>query len=68
MFGWFKRKPDAAWKPTGYTYRFTGHDEALGVKAVERAKLADAQKMVTEANRATAEKRESNVVKMRKKS
>ena len=68
MFGWFKRKPDAAWKPTGYTYRFTGHDEALGVKAVERAKLAEAQKMITEANRATAEKRESNVVKMRKKS
>ena len=54
MFGWFKRKPDAAWKPTGYTYRFTGHDEALGVKAVERAKLAEAQKMITEANRATA--------------
>ena len=68
MFGWFKCKPDAAWKPTGYTYRFTGHDEALGVKAVERAKLAEAQKMITEANRATAEKRESNVVKMRKKS
>ena len=67
MFGWFKRKPDAAWKPTGYTYRFTGHDEALGVKAVERAKIAAAQKLVSEANRAVAVRPASNVVKMRKK-
>ena len=32
-----RRRPDAAWKPTGYTYTHRGHDEAAGVRAIERA-------------------------------
>jgi len=30
-------EPDAAWRPTGYRYSSSGHDEALGVAAAKRA-------------------------------
>lgn len=51
MFHWLRRlvgripNVDPVWKPTGYTYRHTGHDESKAVIAAERAKeLADRQR------------------------
>lgn len=42
--------PDPAWKPTGYTYRHTGHDEAQGVAAAQRsaAELVARRKLAAE--------------------
>jgi hypothetical protein len=38
-------EPDTAWRPTGYAYRHTGHDEALGVAAAKRSDdLAEARR------------------------
>ena len=38
-------EPDPAWKPAGYTVKFTGHDEALGVAAVKHSdQLAEARR------------------------
>jgi hypothetical protein len=43
--------PDPTWKPTGYTYTFTGHDEAKGVAAVQQADRAAVQRRRIEAAR-----------------
>jgi hypothetical protein len=32
-----KSAPDLAWKPTGYRYRYTGHDESLELASAHRA-------------------------------
>lgn len=32
-----ERRPDRAWKPTGYRYLYTGHDQLLGQKSATRA-------------------------------
>ncbi len=43
--------PDPAWKPTGYTYTFSGHDEAKGVAAVRQADRAAVKRRQIEAER-----------------
>jgi hypothetical protein len=32
-----ERRPDRAWKPTGYRYLYTGYDQLLGQKSATRA-------------------------------
>jgi hypothetical protein len=48
---WHRPTDDPAWKATGIVIRFTGHDEALGVAAVQRADRAAVQRRRIEAAR-----------------
>lgn len=45
-------EPDPVWKPTGYTYRHTGHDEAQGVAAVQRSAEDETRRRQSAAQRA----------------
>jgi hypothetical protein len=48
---WRERHADPAWKPTGFTYRFTGYDDTKPSLAARRARECEI------AQRATAQKR-----------
>jgi hypothetical protein len=37
-------RADTAWKPTGYLYRFTGHDETKAGRAITRAAIEQQQR------------------------
>lgn len=62
------RRPleDSVWKPTGYRYTFTGHDEAAAVDSAKRANERHAKLFKAHAVQAKP-KPESNVVPMRRK-
>jgi hypothetical protein len=41
-----ERRPDRAWKPTGYRYLYTGHDQVLGQQSATRAAETAAKRLV----------------------
>ncbi len=52
LYRWREPTDDPAWHPTGYTYKFTGHDEALGVEAARMAERMAISRRRQEAQRA----------------
>lgn len=68
----WRNRTDSAWKPTGYAYRFDGHDEAKAVQAATRAAVEAENRRLLAAQRcqpakaAQKPKRAENVVAMRK--
>src|SRR5580704_399351 len=46
-----ERRPDRAWKPTGYRYLHTGHDPVLGQKSATRAAETAAKRLVIASER-----------------
>lgn len=65
---------DLAWKPTGISQRFTGHDERLAKASAERAAIQSEQRRINEARRSNPVRAEpvkpprkrANVVEMRR--
>jgi hypothetical protein len=46
-----ERRPDRAWKPTGYRYLHTGHDQVLGQKSATRAAQTATKRLVIASER-----------------
>ena len=46
-----ERRPDRAWKPTGYRYLHTGHDQVLGRKSAMRAAETATKRLVMASKR-----------------